>query len=1246
MDARWRIDLLGGLRAEGCDRVITRFRTQKTGGLLAYLAYSMERRHPREELTELLWPESDLSAGRQSLNQALYVLRRQLEPPGVPSGAVIVADRFSVQLNPAACATDVAEFEAALQAASRASSRAEEVERLTEAVALYRGELLPGHFEDWVLQERERLAEAFHQALDPLIAHEWQAGHLPGALQWARRAVSADPLREEAHRELIRLLAAAGQPAAALRQYRELERLLKEKLAAEPEAATRALVRELERADTPSQPPPVILPGRDGWLPVAEGVASPSVAATATAPLPTGTVTFLLTDVEGHTALWERTGDVFPAALASHRDLLRHRFREHSGYEVKELGDGFLVAFPRAADALACALASQQALMAHPWPQAVGALPVRMALHTGDVQPEQGDYHHLTVNHAQRMLVTGHGGQILCSEATAALLRRELEPGVGLVDLGVYRLRDVAAPERLFQVDYPDMPRREFPPLKTEAGYVSHLPLSFTRFFGREEEIHQLRDLLLPAEEGRPGDPARGRLVTLTGPGGTGKTRLGLAVAAQVQEAFHGAIWFVALADLTDPQLIVDQTMSALRLPRSPGAEPLEQVVAALTRQPALLLLDNFEHLAAEGATLVRTLLERVATLTVLVTSRQRLNLPGEREFPVPTLPTPTNTDTLEELSRCESVRLFIDRAQAVRPDFQVTVRNAAAVAALCERLEGIPLALELAAARVSVLTPAQMLAHLERRFDFLVSRSSHTTPRHRTLRGTIDWSYELLSPELQQFFACLSVFRGGWTLEAAEAVCEQPLALDQLEQLRECSLVLAEDASGETRFRLLETLREYGLECLAASGEAERAWRRHAEFFLALTEAAEPGLKGPDQVVWLDRLEREHDNLRAALTCSIEKGEAELSLRLGEALWRYWQVRGYFAEGRERLAAVLALAGASEFKAARAEVLHGAGLLAYDQSDYSNARTVNEEALIIRRQLGDQRGIAASLNNLGHVARLQGDYALARALYEESLAIGRDLGDKQGLTVSLNGLGLVHCHQGDCAAARPRLEESLAIGRELGDKRRISISLKNLGLLAQEEGDYSLASALLEESLVIAQELSDRLGMARSLHNLGTVALRRGDYTAARALLGESLVIQREHGDRHGMAWSLHDLGEVTWAQGDYRTARSLFMESLAVRHELGDKPGIVECLGGLAGVTATQDQPEWAARLLGAAAALRQAVGIPFPTYAQAEYDQGVAAARAALGDEVFAAAWAEGRAMTLDQAVAYAMKHDALA
>jgi predicted ATPase len=508
--------------------------------------------------------------------------------------------------------------------------------------------------------------------------------------------------------------------------------------------------------------------------------------------------------------------------------VLRREFRRHEGYEASEAGDSFVVAFAGASAALACAVAGQRALAAEPWPTAVDPITVRMALHTGDVELEENGYRDLVLHHAARILVAGHGGQILCSEITAGLLRRNwvmkaevAEPGVKLVDLGIYRLRDVVTPERLFQVSYPGMSSLEFPPLNATPAFTSNLPLQFTRFFGRREEIERLTKMLSSGEGQRVGDERSrpdaslnlhpSRLVTLTGPGGSGKTRLALEVAERCVAARRGAVWFVPLADLSDPRLIIDAIRDALHLTPSPEAAPLEQVVAALSHQPTLLVLDNFEHLVAAGAPLIRTLRERVPTLQCLVTSRQRLEVEGEREFPVLPLPTPEEWNNPEQLSLYESVQLFVDRAQAVQPDFQVTNANAAAVAELCHRLEGIPLALELAAARIRLLTPAQMLAHLEHRLDFQTSSRRDATARHRTLRAAVDWSYELLSSELQQFFAWLSVFRGGWTLQAAAAVCEESAALDYLSQLQACSLIVAEEISGESRFRMLETLREYG---------------------------------------------------------------------------------------------------------------------------------------------------------------------------------------------------------------------------------------------------------------------------------------------------------------------------------------------------------------------------------------------------------------------------------------------------
>jgi predicted ATPase/DNA-binding SARP family transcriptional activator len=1259
MDARCRIELLGWLRARQEDRLITRFETHQTGALLAYLAYHRQRSHPRDVLIEVLWPEADPERARHNLRKALSSLRHQLEPPGVPPGTVIRADRTTVQLNPDAVSTDVAEFEAALQAAGRARSGAERAQRLAEAVALYQGELLPGYFEDWVLPEQQRLAEAYREALAQLVRHCEEERDLPRALDYARRMVAADPLREEAQCELIRLLGAAGRPDAARRQYEELERLLAQELDAEPAAETRALLREVERRAQRTQSP---TPSRPHSIDASR--------------MPAGTLTFLMAEVG--TAAEVGAASAEEGMPAGWLARLARLIEQRGGHVVKSAGHSLLAVFQRASDALAAAEAGMEQVSRISYSVSDGQMPdtqhaicntPRMALHTGEVEREASEYRGLAVDHTVRLLLAAHPGQLLCSEATAALLRGEQEPGKPgppLADLGVYRLRDagdVAVRERLFQVISPGMPQREFPPPRGALPLAGHLPLRLTRFFGREAEIARLCEMLLgermsdlgggtsgsgsPVDSGpiqNPKSKIQNRLVTLTGPGGSGKTRLALEVAERLVEPFGGAVWFVPLADLADARLIADAARDALRLPRSPGREPLEQLVETLSRQPSLLLLDNFEHLIEEGAALVRTLLERVPVLTLLVTSRQSLGVEGEQEFPVAPLPVPgegvgcrvwgvgsdkvapagpyTLHPTPDALLHFPGVRLFVDRAQAARPAFQLTAANAEAIAALCAKLEGLPLAIELAAARAGTLTPHQMLEQIEHRFQFLVSKKQRVIARHRSVWAALDWSYQLLSPELQHFFARLSVFRGGCTLEAAEAVCGEgcrvkgvgcrvkppdptPYTLHPtpclgcLERLRECSLIAAAEDGGEMRYRLLETLREYAAEQLVAEEAAVMA-RRHAQYYLALAEEAEPQLTGPGQPEWLDRLDRERANLDEALRWSARSGNAELGTRLGAALGEFWRTRGSLAAGRECLAEVLGLAPA-ERTPARARALDGAAMLAHYQGDFAAARSFLEESLATARAVGDRPGVATALASLGLVLRVQGDYEAAASVLEESLAVSRELGDQRRVGVALGLLGDVALHQGQLAAARSLYQESLAPRQEVGDKRRI----------------------------------------AYHFNNMGDVTCAQGEYQPARALYEKGLKGCGEVGDVPGIAWSLYGLSSVAFHQGEHAAARSLCAESLARRRQLGDKRGIAECLERLAEVGAAQGRPRRAAGLFGAAAALRATIGAPLPPASRAAYDHHVAALREKLGEAGFAAAWVEGRAMSLERAVAEALE-----
>lgn len=958
--------------------------------------------------------------------------------------------------------------------------------------------------------------------------------------------------------------------------------------------------------------------------------------------LPTGTVTFLFTDIKGSTRLWEEHAQAMRLALTRHDELAAAMIPQYEGVLIKSRGEGdsLFAVFARATEAVACACTLQRRLVSEPWPVET-PLQVRMALHTGEADLRDGDYYGSAVNRCARLRATGHGGQVLLSDVTHDLACEKLPPDVSLRSLGEHRLRDLGRPEQVYQVLHPELPS-DFLPLRSldNPNLPNNLPQQVTSFIGREKEIAETKTLL-----------SNTRLLTLTGSGGCGKTRLSLQVAADVLEQYPNGAWLVEFAPLTDPSLVPKTLGEVLGVREAPG-EPVTRTLAnVLKEKNMLLVLDNCEHVLEAAARLADALLKSCPKVRLLVSSREALGIAGESAYRVPSLslPQPTKTYTPESLSQYEAVRLFIERAASAKADFAVSNQNAPALAQVCHRLDGIPLAIELAAARIRSLAVEQIAERLGDRFRLLTGGSRTALPRQQTLRAMIDWSYDLLEENQKALLTRLSIFLGGFTLEAAENVCsgggvEKWEVLDLLTALVDKSLVVAEEQGKAVRYRLLETVRQYAGERLLERGEAEGRRVRHRDYFLALAEEASTQLRSWEQVQWLEQLETEHDNLRAALDfCQTHCDGTQAGLQLGATLWEFWWKRGHWNEGRERLTALLASPECRQRTRARADALDGAACLANAQRERTDVRSLFEESLAIRQEIGDKQGIATSFHALGSFAMEQNDRSGSRSLLEKSLALRRELGHKHGIAHSLSKLALV---QDDNAVARSLQEESLTMRRQLGDKAGIAASLLNLGNGAFSQGDETAARTYYEQCAPLWRELRDKEGLAYTLLPLGDLARNRGDYSTFRSLYEQCLEVWRELGNKHGIAWVLLNLGNVARIQGDYASVWGHYEESLSIFREIGDRGGIAYSLEAFAGLGAEQEHLERAARLWGAATALREEIGAPLAPHWRDEYDRIEAAARQALDEEVFSTAWAQGREMTLNQAIEYALEDTLIA
>ena len=1107
---------------------------------------------------------------------------------------------------------------------------------------------------------------------------------------------------------------------------------------------------------------------------------------------PTGTVTFLFTDIEGSTALWETHGDAMQAAVACHDDLVRAAIESNSGHVFKTGGDSFCAAFATAPDAVAAALDLQNAISSNDWGE-VGSLRVRSALHTGAAEHRDGDYFGQPLNRCARLLSAAHGGQCVLSLPTEELARDALPDGVSLDDLGEHRLRDLGRPERVFQLKRPDL-ASDFPALLTLDAFPNNLPIQTTSFVGREKEIARVKEMMDTA-----------RLVTLTAIGGAGKTRLSLQVAADVLPRFPQGAWFIELAPVADPKLVPQTIISTLGLHNDGSREPTELLATYFEDRETLLVLDNCEHVLDSCARLVDTLLHRCPKLQILASSREGLGIGGEQILGLPSLSLPDidHLPEAESFTQYEAVRLFVDRAVSVSADFKVTNENAPAVAGICARLDGVPLAIELAASRVKMLSPKEIADRLDHRFRLLTGGSRTALPRQQTLQAAMDWSHDLLDDRERALLRRLSVFSGGWTLDATEAVCagndiEGWEVLDLLGSLVDKSLVVVKENADGSRYSMLETVRQYARDRLVESEEGDEARGRHLVYFRAFTEIAAPEFTGSEVGVWIARVVREHDNIRMALGWCDSIQDVESGLRIAIAMVDVWHDRGQFMEGADRLELLLATSETEPPTALFAWALRGLALFRLRLGLHQDALPPAQNSLEIFRLLGDHKGEAQALNmlatlngslgrgedqrrmleqsislhrtlgddlavstrlhnlalnyrdyrgdlitarqmleecqevaesyeafrhhayisrNLGVISNLQGRFTRARDSYMHALGICQEIGNEslacflqgdvatvelalgnkeaswsmlakwqshaedfggrdqlreclltRGYQSRLAGhydqaialyerciplyqgsarsdlaflrtrIGSVHICQQDYEGARDCFNQVLAIADELEPEARPTV-LGELAILALDLGEVEKSESLLEEAVDVSRTLGMRRAVADGLFNLALPQTHLGQLDEARSSLNESHDIYRANEERPAISDVLDRLARVAIAESDFETAAGRLRESLELRIEMGTKPRIAESFAKYALLAAAQGKAERALTLAGAAQALRDTMGlVPIPRKRK-RLEEGLTGARITVDDDGAEEAMSEGRAMTMEDACAFA-------
>ncbi|MFZ1321063.1 MAG: tetratricopeptide repeat protein [Ignavibacteria bacterium] len=984
---------------------------------------------------------------------------------------------------------------------------------------------------------------------------------------------------------------------------------------------------------------------------------------------PSGIVTFLFTDIEGSTMLSQEYPETIHSAIEKHHLIMHDAIESNNGFVFKTIGDAFYCAFESAEDAVNAAVIAQKNLANEKWNDVV--IKTRIGIHSGAAEWNGENYMgYITLARAARVMSASFGEQIIISNDTFELSKDNISSGISFRDLGERRLKDLIQPLRLYQIVVEGI-RKEFPPLKTLDARPNNLPVQLSSFIGREEEMRQIKNILKEK-----------RLLTLTGPGGTGKTRMSLQIAADIIDDFGNGVWFIELASLIEPELLPNAIMHVLGIKEQPKQKIEDTLTEYLQDKELLIILDNCEHIIIACAIISEKILQNSPKSKIIATSREALQCSGEQIHKTLSLetPDPKDKESPEQLTQYEAVRLFIERALSVNKNFRVNNENASALAEICHKLDGIPLAIELAAVRIKMLSVEKIHERLDDRFKLLTGGQRTALPRQQTLKALIDWSYDLLSDEERILWSRLSVFSGGWNLDAAEEICSDITIinkediLDLLSNLTDKSIVIFNQENH--RYGMLESIKHYGHEKLLKSDEYKNILNRFLKFYMELSEAVSKNFRGSETAFWINIINCEYKNIEKGLIWSLDNNENETGARLVGAIAQYWFILGNLSEAMRWLEIVLKkqpeimnfyfcrvnyfigkfarLNG--DFEKAKnflkrsllywrevgneqgiTDTLNSLGVNEFDQGRFEQAAEYYEENLNIYRESENIKGIAVTLNNIGNVVSNLGDFTKANKLYEECLAIRRELKDELGIGITLNNLGVLAFEQGEYVKANELLKESMQIRLEIGDRNGVTISLLNLGHTAYNQGIYLEASNFYKESLKICKDMGDKALIADSLNNLGKVALEHEGTEQALKFIEESLVINREIGSQSQTAICLYFLGRIAFLKKEYEKAGEYYYESLNIYNETGNKKDIVLNLLRLAEFQCHAGQNNQTVKLLGFInEKYFESNKIKFPQTDQFVFDKLTLELKTKLSENEFLKYFEDGKIMTLEQAI----------